>query len=109
MASVLRAEVVKLLQKLNLPPFCDTANPSDELVRCKEVFGAPLCASSCLPLAGLCVLVTDRHPVPRDLGILGLKTEKNNRELIIETLPDYLNFLNTRDISIDMPYLLTPS
>lgn len=80
MASVLDSEVVKLLQELSLPPFCD---PSKELVKCKKVFGAPFCAASCLPLAGQYVLGTDRLPAPRDLVILGLNKKKNNRELII--------------------------
>lgn len=108
MASVLHSDVVKLLQELNLPPFCDL---SKKLVKCKEVFGDPFCASSYLPLAGQNVLGTDRLPAPRDLVILGLNKKKNNRELIIETLPDYLFFLNTGYISNDaeMSYLLKPS
>jgi len=87
MASVLHSEVVKLLQELNLP-LCD---PNKELVKCKDVFGAPFCASLYLTLAGQHVLSTDRLPAPRDLIILGLNKKKNNRELIIETLPDILS------------------
>lgn len=97
MASVLLAEVVKLLQKLSLPPLCDTEVLSNEWEKSKEVLGALFSASSRLPLA---VLHDVLGTAPRDLGILCLNTKKHNREVIIETLPSKLFILITHAISL---------